>query len=323
MQTRTTRDLTPHPKIKHLIGRWKADSDEMLALRRSIQEHGIMVPLLVTHDNYILDGVTRWQAAKALQLDTVPIEERPETEALDIVLATELHRRHQTKSVLAFRLAPMIVEAWNLARDRQNNGYQLAGNPAKSFRKSGDQPDTQDSPQTGTLFSATRTVAEYATSLGVSVRLLEQAHELHQLFHNHEKTEWTWLDRDLDEIGVTRGTKLSFRDYFTPWILERGMSLGGALTGLKTKLSLREMEAKRGPHTGGRPKKGEKDKQLRLITEAWEGVTNRWTYWNDLDNDEREHAALAIGTAIHGAPDDVLVAMRRGIDAEIKRRKEA
>lgn len=323
MDKRNTRDLTPHPKIKHLIGRWKFDSDEMLALRRSIQEHGILMPLLVTHDNYILDGVTRWQAAKALQLPEVPVDERPEIEAFDIVLATELHRRHQSKSVLAFRLAPMIVEAWNLARERQNDGYKFAGGPAKSFRKSDDQGDAQNSPQTATLFSATRTVGEYATSLGVSVRLLEQAHELHQLFQAHEKTEWTWLDKDLDEIGIARGAKLTFRDYFTPWILDNGMSLGGALTGLKTKLSLREMEAKRGPHTGGKPKKGEKDKQLRLIEEVWEGVANRWGYWNDLDNDDREHAALAIGTAIHGAPDDVLVAMRRGIDAEIKRRKEA
>lgn len=328
---RPTADLAPHHKVKHLLGRWRPDSEEMLALRRSIQERGIISPLVVTPDNYILDGVTRWQAAKALQLETVPVTVRPEIEALDIVIHSELHRRHQSKSQLAFRLVPFIEEAFQVAKQREIHGgaatrFQSA-DPANSIRRPEPQPLTQETGKSGTLFSA-KTVAEYAGQLGVSIRLLEQAHELHQLFGRHSE-EWEWQEDALRAIGYDAGQKLTFRDYFTPHIIEFDMSLGGALTGLKTRLEMARAAERGREHTGGRPKAGEKvgcgvekSKQLALIQEAWVGVTARWRYWQDLAQDEREQVGAKVAEAIHAAPDDVLAAMRRAVDVEWKRRRE-
>lgn len=326
--TRITTELAPHARVKHLVGRWRQDSDEALALRRSIKEQGILVPLIITADGYILDGVTRWQAAKALQLETVPCTVRPESEALDIMIHSELHRRHQTKSQLAFRLAPLIEEAWRLAKEREINGYKLAGvGPAKSFRRSDDQDFTQNSPSGTTLLTG-KTVGEYAEQMGVSVRLLEQAHELHQIFAAHPE-EYEWQPEGLREIGCEPGETLSFRDYFTEHIIECDMSLGGALAGIKARIEQAKWESKGKPHTGGRPKRGqksltgsEKSRQLELIQEAWTNVGKRWTYWDELAEDERAEVGASVAQAIHAAPDDVLAAMRRAVDIEWKHRKE-
>jgi hypothetical protein len=156
---------------------------------------------------------------------------------------------------------------------------------------------------------------------------LEQAHELHQLFAAHTE-EWTWQDDALRAVGVEAGTRLTFRDYFTPHIIECEMSLGGALTGLKTRLELAEAEARGRVHSGGKPKAGEKayvgtdkSKQLQLIQDAWSAVGTRWRYWSELQADERAEVGATVAEAIQGAPDDVLAAMRRAVEAEWKKRK--
>lgn len=38
---RDPADLQPHPKVKHLLGRWAKDSEEAQAMRRSIIEHSL------------------------------------------------------------------------------------------------------------------------------------------------------------------------------------------------------------------------------------------------------------------------------------------
>jgi hypothetical protein len=122
---------------------------------------------------------------------------------------------------------------------------------------------------------------------------------------------------------------LTFRDYFTAHIIECDMSLGGALTGIKTRLEMAKAAAAGRQHSGGRPKPGEKaapgsekSKQLALIQEAWTGVATRWRYWTELAEDERAQVGMKVAEAIHAAPDDVLAAMRRACDFEWKRRME-
>lgn len=63
-----TRELRPHPINTDIYGTERVDQD----LVESIQRKGVLETLVIRQDNTILSGHRRWQAAKALGLDTVP-----------------------------------------------------------------------------------------------------------------------------------------------------------------------------------------------------------------------------------------------------------
>lgn len=294
--------LRPHPKVKHLLGRWTKDSDAAKALRRSIQERGILQPLIVTPDRQVLDGITRLEAARVLQLATVPCLTRPESEALEICIDTELNRRHGTKSQLAFRFAPLIAEAFV---QRQGAGFKNL--------KRGNVPG---------LAPTAKRLEDYAEELGVSVRLLEQANELHGYFAQFEKDTWPWLPEGLEQIGQAAGAELTFRDYFTAHILheEDPMSLGGALAGLKQKLA-QEGYAKIGrKHGGGKP--AESSEQLRLFNQVFNDLENRYDYWQSMNEEQRDAAVKRVTVSLHKAPTDFLTQLAAKIRAELKAREK-
>lgn len=311
----TLRDpatLRPHPKVRHLIGRWQATSPDAMALRRSIQERGILCPLLVTEDGQILDGVTRWEAARALQLDAVPCTVRPEDEAIDLVIETETHRRHSTKSQLAFRLVPFIEEAFKLR---------------KAIHIAALKTGQTDHSEVTSLRSkkGLKTVSDYAAELGCSVKLLEQAKELHDLFAKHPEPRG-WHPSLMEEIGQPADSVLSFAEYFSTRITDpiNPMSLEAALKGLKQKLDMEEKArfwAERGKeyqHAGGRPV--EVDKQLSLFRKAWHALSVRQDYWEGWDETTRQTALQAIPEAISGMPEDLLEETARIVRVEQKRR---
>lgn len=302
MNTTEKRDpatLTPHAKVKHLIGRWQVDSDESQAMRRSIREKGILVPLLVTPDNQIMDGVTRWMNARALQLAEVPVLVMAEEECLSILIDTELHRRHHTKGQLAFRLAPMIESAWGERQRRQ----------IASLSRGAASPSP-----------ACKTVEEYALEAGVSIALMKQAREIHQLFKQHAETVWEF-GRDGEAVGFKRGDQLTFEQYFTARIMAAHdpIGLGAALTGIKQKLSQAAHEARGHKHGGGRPESEER--QMMLLRQAWGDLNNRWVYWREMNEDAKENVKLAMTEAIEGAPEDVLLELKRKIENVLKERK--
>lgn len=298
---RDPADLAPHRSVRHMVGRWKPDSEAMVALRRSIQEHGVLQPVLITEQNEIMDGVTRVMACKALGVQ-VPCTVRPETEAVAICLDTELHRRHQTKGQLAFRLAPLIQEAWEERRENQ-----LAGKA----------PDLLHSVQ-----KVPKRVEDYAAEQGVSYRLLAQAQEIHTLFDEYANLKFSWGTEGLAEIGYKGGEKLTFAEYFTQHILaeDRPMGLGAALAGMKSKLAQEGYDKAGRKHGGGRP--AGVDKQLRLFTDTWVTLEKRYEYWAEMPDEVRDEAVTAIGVAVSKAPTDLLDAMLSKVKAELKRRKK-
>jgi len=320
MKTRPIQDLVPHPKIAHLAGRWQPDSPEMLALRRSIIEHGILQPLIVTPTGYILDGVTRWMAAKAIQMEAVPVEERPEEEALEIILTSELQRRHQTKGQLAFRLAPLIAEVADISTQRKR------ANLCQQNKKSSGSTLSVLSRKLG-VFGENPTLDSVAATLGVSATLIDQALELHRLFDRYPEP-YEWSDQALAEVGRPPGTPMTLREYYTARILdsEHPIGLGGALAGLKAKLEMLERQQKHGlAHGGGRPPRGVKDpdcpRQLVLFREAWDRLKRRWEYWNELDELERAAAGFVIMDALAAAPEDLLLSIKAGIEKTLRERK--
>jgi hypothetical protein len=300
----TSRDpatLRPHAKVKHLVGRWAKDSDKARALRRSIKEQGIQQPLIITTDGEILDGVTRWEAATALQLAEVPVVVREEAEALEVLLASEC-RRHMSASQRAFTFAPFVKEAFARRAAMMAQMIKLPSHERTAFAHT---PNGE------------KTVADYAAQIGVSVRLLEQANELHRLFEaNPEPRAWTGDDAvaNLALMGRKRGAKLTFAEYYVPMIHhdEHGMGLGAVKAGIQSILSGSTVTV----NDIGAPK------QLRLWQEAWSDVATRYEYWNKFDDEAKAKAATAIGDSLTQAPDDYLDTLRKKVAAELRRREQ-
>ena len=83
--------IQPNPENPRLIFR----QEEMDSLLRSIDRHGIQVPVTVYEDGgqfYLLDGERRWRCASKLNLSSIPciIKEKP-TELQNLVLMYNIH----------------------------------------------------------------------------------------------------------------------------------------------------------------------------------------------------------------------------------------
>ena len=84
-------EISPNPENPRLIFR----QEEMDSLLRSIDRHGIQVPVTVYLDGgqyFLLDGERRWRCARKLNLPSVPaiIKEKP-TELQNLILMYNIH----------------------------------------------------------------------------------------------------------------------------------------------------------------------------------------------------------------------------------------
>ncbi len=115
--------LRPHPLNEQV---YDADRDAE-ALRASIAEHGILTPLVIDQHGTILSGHRRWQAARALGLDRVPVVVRHVDESLvaELVLLESNRQREKTYS-------ERMREAEHLERivAERNRRRMLAGKAA-------------------------------------------------------------------------------------------------------------------------------------------------------------------------------------------------
>jgi protein gp37/ParB-like chromosome segregation protein Spo0J len=93
MDMRKTRDLRPHEANERIYGD-HADS----GLVDSIAEHGIYNPLLITHDNRIIAGHRRHEAALRLGLAEVPVVVFGSDDELDIEEALIESNRQRAKT---------------------------------------------------------------------------------------------------------------------------------------------------------------------------------------------------------------------------------
>jgi len=207
--------------------RWDKDDPRFLSLKASIREAGILSPLFVDFENRILEGRHRWWAAVDLQLQQIPILRIPQERIHTVVVASLLNRRHYTQGQLAYLVQPHMESAFEEARRRMLSGVKETS--AHSVRR------------------VEKRVDEWAEEIGVSVRLLQQARQVHELFKDLEP-------RDISsDNGRESETDVSFKEFFEPRILREAEphSLGDVLTAIKTIVAL-ETAAKNGrAHTGG------------------------------------------------------------------------
>jgi ParB-like chromosome segregation protein Spo0J len=135
-------DLRPHPLHKELYGPPTANS-AYKDIKASMARHGFdeRQPLLITEDDRIVWGVTRWAAAKSVGLALVPCEVFVPAEAAqaELEIERELIRgntyRVKTQTILAKEQRKMLEVEADLARRRMGEGSD--GGPSKATDRVG------------------------------------------------------------------------------------------------------------------------------------------------------------------------------------------
>lgn len=87
-------ELLPSPENDTLYKPVDPNDPEIVKLAKSIREQGVLQPLIVTLDRYILSGHRRFQAAKIARVRLVPIIRVPIRRADDIDAFVRLLREH-------------------------------------------------------------------------------------------------------------------------------------------------------------------------------------------------------------------------------------
>lgn len=157
-------ELKLHPLKRHLPqpATWQKGGESYNSLCDDVRVNGLREPLLIDPDGFVVDGEIRWHVARQLQLSGVPVsvvEDSPAT----VMLMSLAHRRHLTKSGLAYASYPLLVPALEESKQRR-----LAN------LKNGTKP--------GAFAVGAETAETLAESIGVSRRLFFYAKEVHEIF---------------------------------------------------------------------------------------------------------------------------------------------
>lgn len=117
MYTKRTTELRPHPKNVEIYN----DAIDGVFLQ-SIQEKGIIQPLLITTNGIIISGHRRWEAARKIGLKEVPVIVSDLTDDLDIIEAliiTNKDQRERTNEQMAREYQELKAVESERARRRQ------------------------------------------------------------------------------------------------------------------------------------------------------------------------------------------------------------
>lgn len=156
METRYTNQLRPHPENDKIYGD-HADSE----LIESVKSKGILNPLLVTRSGTIINGHRRFEAARRLNFQSVPVVVFGSDDELDILEALIESNRQRVKTMEQVGREGDVLLKIQIRRDeieRQNRKQNL------------DQPvDPNPAPSNGKAYKA---VGE---KLGVSHTTVHQA----------------------------------------------------------------------------------------------------------------------------------------------------
>ena len=136
----STGELVPHPANIRIYGKDQYIGD----LLKSIEDCGILSPIIIDQDRRIIDGVRRWTASKVLELETVPCEIREfvnEDSAVSAILAYNRYRQKTPKQVFNESRELKRIET-ERARQRQEatrfgsaNGYAEFGGTEGEVRE--------------------------------------------------------------------------------------------------------------------------------------------------------------------------------------------
>lgn len=121
--------LRPNPISFSIYG--DIDQDEnFFTLKRSIEIEGILEPLVITEDYFIISGVRRFFAASQLGLKEIPVVFSPiSQEQVDEYMVVSHQQQRVKSSVQIFREIEIITKKYDLKQGRdQTNPLVIQGN---------------------------------------------------------------------------------------------------------------------------------------------------------------------------------------------------
>ena len=132
IETKKISTLNPHPLNQKIYGEPDPDDD----LKHSIQEKGILTPLLISSDDRILSGHRRYFCAKESGIENVPVIVSPLKNELEIeeTLINANIQRQKTKE----QIAREYMKLKEIEKEKAKQRQAEAGGDRKSneFRKS-------------------------------------------------------------------------------------------------------------------------------------------------------------------------------------------
>lgn len=211
-----------HPTLKS-IPELDEKSEEFLAIAAGIGQLGIRQPLQLDAAGLILDDHSRTLLRCALrwQLKTVPVIVVPDPNVPLTIIAGLAHRRHLTKSGIAYLAAGLIDQAFTTSKQKR---LENLANSQCFPKVSAETPF--------------KTAEELATEIGIGRNLLFEARKVQELF----------TDKKLYTFNVVGGSgdgsiaECTLRAWFEPRILKapiggeheqnRPLGLGGVIAGI-------------------------------------------------------------------------------------------
>lgn len=166
------RELTLHPFHKRHIPEPPA-GEAWDAFKDSVQENGVLQPILITADGKIMDGGWRWRAAKEHQLAEIPCIVRPESDVATILAETLLHRKPMTKGAAFYLMIPFLPDFAEEAGKRRlanlARGQKSFKNPINLRSK---------------LLASEENFLAISGRFGLSKETVRQAFKVRDLLHN-------------------------------------------------------------------------------------------------------------------------------------------
>ncbi|MDW8310902.1 MAG: hypothetical protein RMK20_16140, partial [Verrucomicrobiales bacterium] len=258
-------------------------------------------------------------------------------------VGTLLARRHYTPGQRAYLIADVIEEAWELAREREEanrrqnfqamihgaNAVQSVENQALTSKMSQNLEASWLRP-TG-IFNAERraeevaqTVGAYAQRLGISLRLLQMAREIWELYRAYPQ-KFTWSPEVLKLRGLPAGTQLTLREYFEPLVLddEDPMGLGRVKEGIAQKVWQARREAEGMRHCGRADVLRDNQRQLRLFYQLWSSFRVRaCEYWPKLPPEAKVEVCNKLINAAEAMPEEFVSQVAAIFQRELNRRRK-
>lgn len=168
--TLNPRRLRPHPALA-LLPRIPVEPAEAQAFQADIEAQGLLVPVLVDADHRLLDGQRRVEAASTLGFGEIECRVVGEHEAVRAILSGFIHRRHLTKSAVAYLSFPLIEPALEEARARK-----------LACLRRGDEPRSAP-----VHYGEELTAEGLANQLGIARRTFFYAADLHKRLAGHDE----------------------------------------------------------------------------------------------------------------------------------------
>jgi len=329
---RPVAGLKVHPVVAGLPGLSDTDED-FLAGQQDVRERGIIEPLKVTPDGLVVDGRHRMRWAAGAELAEVPCIEftpKDDAEIVAVALRTLRYRRHYTAGQIALVAYPSLRSLHEQAKRSAAAQYAAAKFQKGSVSR---EPLAAVPAESSTYGKSPATIRDICGSLWISEDSFLRAARLFEIFEATDDLQLQWQQDIIEDAGLEEGRAYTAREVFWPRLMRRQspLGLGQAIAGLCGRPEIDELlnEAKRGKSKkGGRPQDDEVGvtglrKQLELFSETWsKDIRTRGKYWAKFAPEERKTALSAIDEGLHEVPEDFLAALKKRVNAEIKRRKK-